>query len=131
MPCSPLTLAKRAFVKVLLALASSYSVAVQVNRATADHAVLTAYKRVALKVHPDKGAPQAARHGPSGSAEKKKASEQDGLQTQGPNCVQDQEGAKRCQSLREQVSGHLPRGCEQRRGSFRSVSMIDIDTGTS
>jgi hypothetical protein len=50
MPCSPLTLAKRAFVKVLLALASSYSVAVQVNRDTADHAVLTAYKRVALKV---------------------------------------------------------------------------------
>ena len=55
MPCSPLTLAKRAFVKVLLALASSYGVAVQVNRDTADHAVLAAYKRVALKAHPDKG----------------------------------------------------------------------------
>lgn len=59
MPCSPLTLAKRAFVKVLLALASSYGVAVQVNRDTADHAVLTAYKRVALKVHPDKGGTNA------------------------------------------------------------------------
>ena len=55
MPCLLLTLAKRACVKVLLALASSYSVAVQVNRDTPDHAVLTAYKRVALKVHPDKG----------------------------------------------------------------------------
>ena len=54
MPCLLLTLAKRAFVKVLLALASSYSVAAQVNRDTPDHAVLTAYKRVALKVHPDK-----------------------------------------------------------------------------
>ena len=55
MPCSPLALAKRALVKVLLALASTYSVAVKVNRDSADKEVLSAFRRVALKVHPDKG----------------------------------------------------------------------------
>ena len=53
--CSPLTLAKRAFVKVLLALAAAYRVTVRVTRDSADSAILTAYKKVALKAHPDKG----------------------------------------------------------------------------
>ena len=53
--CSPLQLAKRALVKVLLTLASKYGVALQVNRDAEDKDVLSAYKRVALKAHPDKG----------------------------------------------------------------------------
>ena len=40
MPCSLLLKAKRAFVKVLLVLASAYSVVVQVNRDPEDKAVL-------------------------------------------------------------------------------------------
>ena len=53
--CSAVALAKRALVKVLLSFASAYNVPVRVNRESADSAVLTAYKKVALKVHPDKG----------------------------------------------------------------------------
>ena len=55
MPCTPLQLAKRALVKVLLVLARVYSVTVQVNRDSEDKAVQTAFRKVALKVHPDKG----------------------------------------------------------------------------
>ena len=55
MPCSPLNLAKRVSVKALLALALAYGAAVQVNRGTAGHAVVAAYKRLELKVRPDKG----------------------------------------------------------------------------
>ena len=51
----PLQAAKRELVKVLLALASAYNVSVQVNRDSADSAVNAAYKKLALKVHPDKG----------------------------------------------------------------------------
>ena len=47
--------AKRALVKVLLALAAIYTVHLQVSRDSGDTQVLKAYKRVALKVHPDKG----------------------------------------------------------------------------
>ena len=53
--CSPLTLAKRAFVKVLLSLAAAHSVSVGVNRDSEEKALLTAYRLVAKKVHPDKG----------------------------------------------------------------------------
>ena len=48
-------LAKRALVRLLLSLATAYRVRVNVSRESEDKAVLTAYKRVALKVHPDKG----------------------------------------------------------------------------
>jgi tRNA G26 N,N-dimethylase Trm1 len=47
--------AKRALVKVLLALAAAYNVRVQVQRDSSERVVTTAFKRVALKVHPDKG----------------------------------------------------------------------------
>ena len=53
--CSPLQLAKRALVKVLLTLATKYGVALQVTRDSEDKVLLSAYKRVALKAHPDKG----------------------------------------------------------------------------
>ena len=55
MPASNLGAAKRAFVKVLLSLAVSYAVTIEVNRDSADSDVLRAYKRLVLKVHPDKG----------------------------------------------------------------------------
>ena len=55
MPSSRLEVAKRAFVKVLLALAAKYQVATAVTRESAAHALLSAYKRLLLKVHPDKG----------------------------------------------------------------------------
>ena len=52
---SATTLAKRALVRLLLSLATAYRVRVNVNRESEDKAVVTAYKRVTLKVHPDKG----------------------------------------------------------------------------
>jgi hypothetical protein len=55
MGCSKVTVVKRAFVKLLLSLASAYEVALQANRDSDDTVLLTAYKRVILKVHPDKG----------------------------------------------------------------------------
>ena len=55
MPCSPLAAAKRAFVTVLLSVAAAYRIAVQVNRELEDKVLLAAYRRVALKAHPDKG----------------------------------------------------------------------------
>ena len=48
-------LAKRAFVRVLLALASAYLLSITVNRDSSDASVRAAYRRVLLKVHPDKG----------------------------------------------------------------------------
>ena len=55
MVASKVLVAKRALVKLLLALAAAYSLVLNVNRDTSDADVLKAYRRVALKVHPDKG----------------------------------------------------------------------------
>ena len=46
---------KRAFVKILLSLAVAYNVAVPLNRDSADYEAHTAYKKVILRVHADKG----------------------------------------------------------------------------
>ena len=48
-------LAKRALVKVLLALAAVYGLVVSVSRDSADDAVKAAYRRVVKRAHPDKG----------------------------------------------------------------------------
>ena len=55
MPTSRVLAAKRAFVQVLLSLAAAYQVATRVTRESAEHALISAYKRLLLKVHPDKG----------------------------------------------------------------------------
>ena len=55
MPNSVLQQAARAFVRVLLAVARVYDVALTVNRDASEKDLLKAYKRVALKAHPDKG----------------------------------------------------------------------------
>ena len=55
MPASALMVATRAFVHVLLALAKAYRVALAVNRDSPVEELRSAYKRVVLKVHPDKG----------------------------------------------------------------------------
>ena len=55
MPCSVLTRAKRAFVTVLLTLASACGIALEVPRDSEDKLLLDACRRVARKVHPDKG----------------------------------------------------------------------------
>ena len=55
MPSSHVLVAKRALVKVLLSLATAYRVVTTVTRESADHAIVAAYKRLLLKVHPDKG----------------------------------------------------------------------------
>ena len=52
-------LAKRAFVKVLLALAVTYGSSLHINRDSADDAVSAAYRRVTKRAHPDKGGPVA------------------------------------------------------------------------
>ena len=53
MPAGGPQQAKRAFVKVLLTLAALYSVQVPVTRDSADDEILRAFRKVALKVHPD------------------------------------------------------------------------------
>ena len=55
MPCSVLTRAKRAFVSVLLSLASACGISLEITRDSQDKLLLDAYRRVARKVHPDKG----------------------------------------------------------------------------
>ena len=55
MPVGALQRAKRAFVGVLRSLATAYGITVEVTRDSEDAAVTRAYKRVLLKVHPDKG----------------------------------------------------------------------------
>ena len=56
MAVSPLQLAKRALVTLLLALARQYDIpAIPINRDSPDKVVLDAFKKVARKVHPDKG----------------------------------------------------------------------------
>ena len=55
MACSKLGVATHAFVAVLLSLARAYQLAVDVNRDSSREQLLKAYKKVLLKVHPDKG----------------------------------------------------------------------------
>ena len=55
MPASKAQSAKRAFVRVLTALGRSYGVSVTVTRDSTDACLLRAYRRLLLKVHPDKG----------------------------------------------------------------------------
>ena len=53
-------LTKRVLVTVILALGHAYQIAGNINRDAADEQILKAYKRLLLKVHPDKGGPLAA-----------------------------------------------------------------------
>ena len=48
-------LAKRALVVLLRALASTYGLQLELTRDSPDEAVTKAFRRVAVKVHPDKG----------------------------------------------------------------------------
>eukprot|EP00973_Karenia_brevis_P017977 2470553-Karenia_brevis.AAC.1 len=50
--------AKRAFVCLLLSLARKYNVSLSINRDSSDRDVVKAFKKVSLKVHPDKGGTQ-------------------------------------------------------------------------
>ena len=52
-------LAKRAFVSVILALSSAYHTVATVNRDSDDKDLLRIYRRLLLKVHPDKGGKKA------------------------------------------------------------------------
>ena len=51
----PVQMAKRALVSVLLRLAGVYTVALAVTRDSADAVVEGAFKKLLLRVHPDKG----------------------------------------------------------------------------
>ena len=55
MAVGPVQAAKRAFVRVLLALAVVYNVELLITRDSSDTDVVKAYKKVSLKAHPDKG----------------------------------------------------------------------------
>ena len=59
MAVSRLTVAARALVSVLLVLARSYLVVLDVSRESSTEQVLKAYRKVLLKVHPDKGGKKA------------------------------------------------------------------------
>ncbi len=53
--CGARQAAKRALVGVLLALAAAYQIILTVSRESSDKDVVYAFRRMALKVHPDKG----------------------------------------------------------------------------
>ena len=55
MPASPLQLAKRALVAVILALAAAHNIVVEVSRESPDDVVRKTFRKVCMKVHPDKG----------------------------------------------------------------------------
>ena len=55
MAVSAAQLAKRAFVSILLDIAAIYSVTVRVNWDSDDKTVMTAFRAVVKKAHPDKG----------------------------------------------------------------------------
>ena len=65
MAASAVFRAKRAFVTLLLQLAVAYQIVVSINRDSPDAAVLAAFRKVSLKVHPDKGGSvkEASDHG--------------------------------------------------------------------
>ena len=52
---SALDIAKRAYVKLLLQLATIYGVVLTLTRDSPAAAVASAFRKVAVKVHPDKG----------------------------------------------------------------------------
>ena len=65
MPVSVVQRAKRAFVAVLLALARQYGLVAPLAREDSDDAANALWRKVARKVHPDKGgvvAPNEIRH---------------------------------------------------------------------
>jgi len=49
---SPISVATRAFVEVLLALAHTYELALQVNKESSPEQLVKAYKKVFRKAHP-------------------------------------------------------------------------------
>ena len=53
--CSPVQLAKRALVVLLRALAITYGLQLDVTRDSSDDVVTKAFRKLAVKVHPDKG----------------------------------------------------------------------------
>ena len=55
MPTSAPQQLKRAFIKLIIALALSYTVSIVVNQDSSDTQVLTAFRRVVKRAHPDKG----------------------------------------------------------------------------
>jgi hypothetical protein len=55
MACSAYLKAKRAFVSVLLALGAAYGLTLGVNRDSDDLALRSAYRKLVVKTHPDKG----------------------------------------------------------------------------
>ena len=59
MPSSSVLLAKRSLVSLLLRLAVAYQVVISVNRTSPDAGVKAAFRKVVLKVHPDKGGDNA------------------------------------------------------------------------
>eukprot|EP00973_Karenia_brevis_P070236 9763151-Karenia_brevis.AAC.1 len=52
---STLDKAKRALVSVILAFATAYKIALQINRDSADGEVRSAYRRLSRRAHPDRG----------------------------------------------------------------------------
>ena len=55
MAASVVLRAKRLLVSLLLRLAVAYNIVINISRDSPDAAILAAFRKVTLKVHPDKG----------------------------------------------------------------------------
>ena len=71
MPVSPLQAAKRVLVSLLLSMARQYNVTINANRDSPDKVVEQAFKKVALKAHPDKSGSNEER-GSEGARERER-----------------------------------------------------------
>ena len=97
MAMSELQRAKRALVAVMLSLGRAYGFILGVNRESADKDLTSAYRRLAKKVHPDKGdkAAEAKKLNPARDVweEAKKKSQGSGGHNQAP-CAEDPENSQ-------------------------------------
>jgi len=77
MASSTVSIAKRALVSLLLKLAVAYQVVVSVSRDSPDVSVKAAFRKIAVKVHPDKGGDTADFQRPQGAEERWEAAAKD------------------------------------------------------
>ena len=107
MPVSATRRLKEALLRVIRSLASIYGIVLQLNRDCDDAVFKSAFRRLSLKVHPDKGgtagmAPEGFAQDGHGRPDGKKTSPRQ-VRVQGARAAAaaDEEGADRCGKLRQ------------------------------